>query len=329
MQDQIQEKLNRKEKRRLLLQNILPFTGLVFIFIFLMVLTRGALIKSGNLLNLINQCFTVIIVGVGAVFVYAHGGMDFSLGSSCGLAQYVCVVVLMQMQMPVWTAILAAMLIGTLSSGLVGSISYKLGVPVFVVSLCVRSMCSGLLSMFVNGAGGEVNLNYSRYAAYNNEFLKLGVILVMIAVGYYLFEKTAFGKSQKAIGGNATCARHAGINVFKTQMLAYLFLGACVGIAAFFQVIRFGAVSSQSGSGLEFDIMIAMVLGGFPMQGGSAARLRSMIIGAMTSTLLTNGLVLANVDVGMINGIKGILLIIIVAISYDRTTMKQINMLSM
>ena len=107
-------------------------------------------------------------------------------------------------------------------------------------------------------------------------------------------------------------------------MLSHLILGVCVGIAACFQMVRAGSVSSQSGSGLEFNIMIALALGGFPMAGGASAKIRSTIIGVLTITFLTNGLTLAGMDSTYINLVKGLLFILIVAVSYDRSNLKQV-----
>lgn len=324
----IQDVLIKKQKQKELISTLLPFTGFVFITVFLIIATKGVLIKESNLLNLVNQCFTVSLVGIGAVFVYAHGGMDFSIGASSGLAQYICIFFLTKLGLPLPVAIFGAIATGMLASTLVGSVSMVLRVPVFVTSLCVRAVCAGILTMLVNGQGGQMNLDYQKYIGFNNEILKLAVLIVMIAIGYYFFEKTSLGKSEKAMGGNILTAFQAGIKVGKNRIFAYGIMGFCVGLAAFFQVIRLGYVSSNSGSGLEFDIMIAMVLGGFPMEGGSMAKLRSVIVGAATITILSNGLILWGVDVSLINGIKGILLIAIVALSYDRSSLKQVNMMA-
>ena len=326
--EDIQEVLIKKQKRKELISTLLPYTGLLFITVFLIFATNGLLIKQSNMVNLINQCFTVMIVGVGAVFVYAHGGMDFSVGASCGLAQYVCVFLLTKLGLPLPIAILGAIATGVIASSLVGSASIVLRVPAFVTSLCVRAICAGVLSMLVNGQGGQMAIDYKKYLIFNNSFLRLAVLVIMIAFVYYFFEKTSLGKSEKMMGGNILTAFHSGIKINKNRILAYAIMGASVGIAAFFQVMRLGTVSSNSGSGLEFDIMIAMVLGGFPMAGGSAAKLNAVIVGAATITILSNGLILWGIDVSIVNGIKGLLLIAIVALSYDRSSLKQVDMMA-
>jgi ribose transport system permease protein len=53
-----------------------------------------------------------------------------------------------------------------------------------------------------------------------------------------------------------------------------------------------------------------------------------VIIGALTITILSNGLVLWGLDYLLVNGVKGLLFLIIVAISYDRTNQNQMNFTS-
>jgi ribose transport system permease protein len=318
----VQELLDQKAKRKKMLLSVLPFAGLVFISVFFIVVTRGGILKPGNLNNLLSQCFSVSLVAVGASFVYAHGGFDFSIGTSCGLAQLVCAVMLLS-NMPTWSGFVACIAIGVICSLTVGGSSLLFRIPVFIASLCVRSICWGIVSVSVSKS--DISINYAKYASYNNEFLKLGVLLFVIAAGYYLFEYTSLGKSVKAIGGNTITARQAGVNIAGSVLLAYTLLGICVGIAGFFQLVRLGSVTGSSGSGLEFDIMTALVLGGFPLTGGSAAKIRSAIIGAFTVTILSNGLILWGVNYVFVSGLKGLLFLVIVAISYDRTNLKQMS----
>lgn len=71
--------------------------------------------------------------------------------------------------------------------------------------------------------------------------------------------------------------------------------------------------------------MMAIVLGGFPMTGGDRSKIASAIIGALTVTCLSNGLQLWGLDALLVSGVKGILFVIIVALSYDRSAGKLVS----
>jgi ribose transport system permease protein len=320
---QIQIDLDKKATRKKLLEAALPFTGLFFIFIFFVAVTGGKFLNLGNLENLVNQSFVLILVAVGAAFVYANGGMDFSMGTVSGVSQLVMGLFLVNLHVPAWVAISVCILTSVVCMGMVGGLSLVFKVPVFVASLCMRSICTGILTTVLSSS--EIILSYGRYLSFNNAILKAVVLVLVFAMGYYLFEFTSIGKKERAIGGNQATAQQAGISVSRNIFVSYIFLGICIGIASFFTMFRASLVSSQSGSGLEFNIMTAIVLGGFPFSGGDRARLHSAVIGAVTVSILTNGLTLWGLDPMLVNGVKGLLFLVIIGLSYDRSKGKLVQ----
>lgn len=325
---EVQDALTLKMKRKERIVNLLPIIGFVVITVAMVIATKGKILSRTSISTLIVQIFTITLIGVGAVFVYAHGGMDFSIGSSSGLAQFLCAYLMVKLGCPAWLGILGSIIVGMLCCGITGTVAITLGVHPFVGSLCVKTVAAGLLSIFAENAGGQLSIEYSKYTFFNNTWVRLMVLLIMVGIGFYLFENTKLGKIQKAIGGNGNTVRQAGINVNKYKLTAYLILGVCVGIAAFFQLTRLGTVSSTSGSGLEFNMMIAMVLGGFPMSGGSFAKFRQFILGGVTMTILSSGLIMCGLDVSLVAGVKGLIMLLIVGLTYDRSVMKQVTMIS-
>lgn len=320
---QIQLTLDKKARKTKIINDVLPFTGLIFITLFFLLVTKGLLISASNLENLLNHCFTLTIISVGASFVYAHGGFDFSLGASCGLAQLVGASLLVYTDLPIWLAIIICILTAVISSAIVGGSSLLFHVPVFVASLCVRSIAIGILSTAT--AETEIILNYGKYQHINNTAVKTLILLVIVAVGFFLFEYTRLGKYEKSIGGNIDTARQAGIKTGKNIFLAYIILGVCVGIAAVFTMFRTSLISASTGTGLEFDVMTAIVLGGFPLTGGDRSKIQSTIIGVFTVTILSNGLILWGLDPNLISGVKGLLFLVIVGLSYDRSSGKIVS----
>jgi ribose transport system permease protein len=320
---EVQQALLKKESRRELIGKILPYAGLAFIFLFFLIVTKGALINEANRANLINQSFTLTLVCVGAAFVYAHGGSDFSIAATCGCGQLAAGLLLTTTDLPVWLCLSACIGVTVLGACMTAGMGLVLGVPVFVGSMCIRYVFSGILSTATQRS--TIFISHAKYGYMNNSDLKAFILVAFILVGYYLFEYTALGKNQRAIGGNMLTARQAGTKVRQSILIAYILMGFCVGVAAIFQMFRNGSVSGSSGTGLEFNLLMAIVLGGFPLTGGEKSRLSSAVIGALTVTILSNGLVLWGVDPNIMNGIKGLLFIAIVAVSYDRSMGKLVS----
>ena len=319
---EIQQQLDKKAARMNLFKNIVPYVGLVFVTIFFLIVTKGKFFAANNIQNLINQSFVLIMIAIGSSFVYAHGGMDFSIGPVAGVAQLVlCLLLLKGLPLPL--CILICIVVCVLASMSTAGITLLLGVPVFVGSMAVRTMFSGILSTATQAQTYAVDFN--TYSYMNATWIKAVLIIALIAVGYYLFNKTTIGKYNKALGGNPLTAQQAGVNRKRYVLIAYILMGICVGLAATFAFFRTGKATSSSGSGWEFNIMMAIILGGFPMSGGERSKISSAIIGALTVTFLTNGLGLWGLDALLINGVKGFLFVAIVALSYDRSAGKLVD----
>ncbi len=313
---QKQAELIHRMKRKNRISAIVPFLGLVFIVIFFAIVTDGRTVNSNNLINLVNQSYTLIIVCVGAAFVYGYGGMDMSVGYVQGFISVIIAIIAMNHLVPAWIVLPISIVCGMLISSINGIVSVYTRVPVFVVSLCIMNICKGIVATAV--ADTDIYMSYSEYSGWNNNVLKGIVLIFIIAAGYYTFEYTQIGKKLKIMGGNITAAKLSGINVTKYTILAYVIIGATVGIVAFFTLTRTGVVTASTGSGLMLDVMTAIVLGGFPLFGGAKAKIRSAVIGAVTVSVLSNGLTIWGLNPNYVNGVKGILFLIIVCISYER-----------
>lgn len=315
LQDEISKKNARKNQ---LVKTILPFAGLVFVIVFFIIGTQGRNLTPTNLSNLIDQIFTTLLVSLGAIFIYAHGGMDMSLGSICGVSQLLAAEVILVFNYQIHPLLILVLTLVTCSvlCSISAIVHVVMKVPVFVVTLCMSFACTGILTSVTSKT--DVRIDFHFLEAYNSTGIRFGVLAVMIILAILLFERTKIGKIQKGIGGNPVAVAQSGINVGKYKVIAFIITGICLGLASFLQFSRLCSVTSGSGGGIQLNVMIALVLGGMPLSGGATSKMRSAIIGAITITVLTNGLTLMGANVYIIDGIKGILFVIIVALSYLR-----------
>ncbi|MHB8127854.1 MAG: ABC transporter permease [Mobilitalea sp.] len=311
-----QQEIIKKMKRKNMVSAIIPFLGVVFIFIFFAIVTDGKTVSSSNITNLVNQSYTLIIVAVGATFVYAYGGMDMSCGAVQGLVSVIIAYLALQGTLPAWMMLPIAIIIGMMISSINGILSVVTNVPVFVVSLCINFVCTGAVATIVSKA--DIYMPYAEYSSWNNNVLKTVILILVIAVGYYVFEYTKIGKNLKAIGGNKNTAEQSGIKSKVYIIVAYMIIGASIGLISFFTLTRTGTVSAQTGAGLMLDVLTAIVLGGFPLAGGAKSKIRSAVLGAIIVAMLSNGLTIWGVDPNYVGGIQGILFLVIVYLSYER-----------
>ena len=144
--------------------------------------------------------------------------------------------------------------------------------------------------------------------------------IVIFVVAYLAFTYTGLGSRLKAIGAEETAARFAGIRVDRTKMLIYMTAGCITGLAAFINSVKVGSVTSTAGNQLETQIMIALVLGGMPVNGGAKVRFYNIILGVMTYKVLSSGLVMLMIPTQLQQLILGIIFLIEVALFSDRKT---------
>ncbi len=308
--------LTKKDSKISILSAALPLLGLVFVIVLFSALTGGQMLQMKNLSIIINQAFTVCLIAIGGIFVYAHGGMDFSIS---GLVCLNCVVtgIMLQNGISPVLAVLTVLAMGILSGTLVGGVSVYLKIPVFLASLAVQYILKGIGESSIQG---KVTIYIPAYFSrfFNNWGFRITVLAAVFLLGWYLFNRTKVGKYQKAIGGNETVAALSGVNTRKYIILSHILLGLCASVASIFSVAKSGAVAANSGAGLELDVLVALVLGGMPLSGGCRARIRAAVLGALTVTALQNGLTLVGVDASIVEGITGVLFIVCVAFTFVR-----------
>ncbi len=301
------------DQTKQIIQMLLPAAGTLFILIFFGIVTGGRIFSKSNIVSILNQCFTLMIAAVGGTFVYAHGGIDMSIGAVQAICMWIGILTINDFGW--FPGLLVALAVGAFCGLVTGGTHVVLGIPAFITSMCVQYICRGIVTTVTVAKSIKVATFFYRF---NNPYLKLAVLLIVITIGTILFEYTKLGKGLKAIGGNSRAAEFSGIRAKRYTIAAYMVLGLCMGLTAFFAISREGAVQAGSGQGLELDMMLAIALGGLPFTGGAAARMSCAVLGSLTTTLLGNGLVLWGIPVEAVEGIKGILFLCVIAITYER-----------
>lgn len=302
------------------IRNFLPLAGLLIVFIAFAVLSGGRNLTSSNLQSIFNQSFFIMLAGICATFVYAHGGIDLSIGGLEGICMLIAVVSMRNIGFV--PALFLVILTGIVSGILIGGISVYGNIPVFITGLSLQYIYRGILKVATSKALITVPNQYTWLDSWG---VKAVVLVAAAAVVGYLFNYTKIGRYEKAIGGNATATTLCGVNAKKYSVLAYVILGIGVGIAGLFAMVRAGGVNPQAGAAYEMDVLIAVVLGGMPLTGGAAARVRCGIIGALLIVVIENGFVLLGADPNLVDGIKGIIFIATVFVTIARRKGQVVN----
>ena len=123
---------------------------------------------------------------------------------------------------------------------------------------------------------------------------QIWLLLIFAVLAAIVLGRTTLGRTLYAIGNNETGARFSGLPVNRNLLIIYTFSGLMSALAAYIFVSRVSTTRSDMGSGLELDVIAAVVLGGTSIFGGSGSIIGTLI-GVVLIQLLKNGLALSGV----------------------------------
>jgi ribose transport system permease protein len=296
------------------LKGVMPYLGLLLVIIVFGIATGGRFLNIQNLLIILNQAVVVIIAGTGVAYVISMGSLDFSPGASSALSAALGAIVISATNSAI-LGFLTIISFALLTGLLIGIIHTKFKVPSFVLTLSILFMYRGLAIMACRGGSIGLPLWMRVLDTYT---VKFGVLIFVFIIFFYIFTFTRIGVYCRAIGSNEIAAKFSGGPVEKVKIQAFTISGLLIGVAASVLLIKSGGVSTKFGIFLEVDVLTALVLGGLPITGGSGSKMRSIILGAFLLMALSNGLLMVGTTDRVLQLLKGLIFLIVVALSFDR-----------
>lgn len=263
----------------------------------IMAFTSEQFFTVDNLLNQARLATEVGLVALPMTYIIITGGIDLSAGSTLGLCAIMLGVLWKSFGLPLELAIALTLVIGALAGLVNGWIITRVGVPPLIATLATLALYRGLAEgisqarsvrgypdwFFVLGQG--------ELAGIPTQLWFLAVLIVLFGVA---LARTSFGRTLYAIGNNETASRFSGLPVDRAKLLIYGLSGLMSGLAAWIFVSRVSTTRSDMGTGLELDVIAAVVLGGTSIFGGTGSILGT-VLGVALVQVLKNGLALTGV----------------------------------
>jgi len=299
-----------KNRQSVSVADWMPIIIFVVIAAIFGIATKGTIFTPTNLTNIFNQSLATIIAALGMVFVASMGGTDITHGSLVALATALGSMAAAKGGV-IWL-VPVIIFVGAASGLLIGTINARFKVPSFMTSLALliayRALVNLLLSSTIYKFPQELSF-------FGELWFEVVAVIILIIIITYVFHYTPFGTYVRAIGENENSVRFSGINVEKVKIIAFVISGVMAAIAGIFLTARIGGTNNTLGSGFEMKVMMAMFIGGIPVQGGMGSKLYKLVIGAPTIILLENGLVLCGADGAVTQLIRGIVLLLVIYIT--------------
>jgi len=281
---------------------------LVILLVIMFVLSRMSerFLTAGNLFALTRLFVEVGLMTLPMTMIIITGGTDLSVGSMFGFTSVMLGAAWSYWGLPLPGAILVALGFGLLCGAFNGLLITKLKIPPLIVTLATLAIYRGLAYGVsqARSVGGWPKAFQFLGQGYVGPFPVQFLIWVVAAVAAALFlSRTALGRYVYAIGNNETGALFSGIPVDRLKLALYMFSGFMAALAGVVFVSRVTTTRADAATGLELDVIAAVVLGGTSIAGGSGSILGTTL-GLLIISLLRNGLTLA--------GIKGDATVIII-----------------
>lgn len=270
-----------------------------------------------NMKNLAFQTAPVGIIAVGGTFVFIAGGFDLSVGAISGFGAIIAGKAFLGTGVGLWGSLLLGALVG-LGCGVGNGLLVTLGkVNAFIATLATSIVIYGFAQVVTGG--NLVSVSANRFSilglgsAWGINYPVFVWIAFALAAGF-LLSRTRFGRYAYATGGNAEAARLAGVRVNVVRAATFAISGLAAGIAGVILFSEVGTAQWNANSGIEFDAITAIVLGGTSLLGGEGAIWRT-VLGAFFLQMIGNGFDLLGTTPQWQYVIKG--LILAAAVSLD------------
>lgn len=296
---------------------LLPFSLLFVVLTF----SSGSFLNTTNLLNILDQQSSLLIIAAAGTLVLVTGGIDLSVGATYAFASVVSA------QYAEKHSILSSVILGVALGLIVGIINgvvvAYLKINPLIATLAMSFVIGGLGSKFTKGnlivltdKPEYGKIAQSVWLGVNTSIWIMAVIVVLLGI---LLTRTIIGRYMIAAGGNAQAARLAGVRVNRVRIIAFALSGAAAAVAGIIDASRVLSASAALGSTLAFTVLAGIVVGGTSIAGGDGS-VWLTVVGVLFIALIGNGFDLLGIDPLYQQITLGLILLVAVGIdAYGRS----------
>jgi simple sugar transport system permease protein len=291
--------------------NELGLLGAIVVLYVVLALTAGGFMTSGNQLGILRDASTIGIAAAGMTFVIIAGEIDLSIGPAVAFASVFLALAIGDWGLPIWLGLLGTLAVGTALGAFAGVLRAQWAVPSFIATLGLWMALRGLGQQMTDALPVPLPVNgfFDTLAGTILGVPTPAIVMVLVfALFAWIARYTAYGRSVFAVGGNANAARLSGIDLKRVRVAIFATTGLLSAITGILLAARLGSGNGGAATGLEFDVITAVVIGGTALAGGRGSMLGTFL-GVIFMTLIVNGLVLLGVDPFFQNVVRGVIIV--------------------
>jgi simple sugar transport system permease protein len=282
--------------------------GALAVFVFFSIVADKFLTAAG-IATWLDDSATLGIMAVAVAMLMIGGEFDLSAGVLTASTALVTAIFATQVGLNVWLSLLLSLVFALGVGALNGWLVVRTGLPSFIVTLGTFLALQGLnlgvtrlITDSVQVAGMRAADGYESAGFVFASWVTIGdtsfQISILWWVGFtalaaWILVRTKFGNWTFAVGGSAPSARAVGVPVARTKILLFMGTALAAWLVGSINILRFTTVQANQGIGLEFQFIIAAVIGGCLLTGGFGSAIGAAI-GALIFGMARQGIVFAN-----------------------------------
>lgn len=233
--------------------------------LFALLPASGAVFTSPqNLRALISNQGVPLLIAVAAVFPLAAGYFDFSVGAVAATSSVVTAAALSHFAAPLPVAVLLGVLVGAIIGTLLGLLIAYAGVNPFISTLGVATLLGGAIFAYTGGLRISAGIPEDLTDIGSRDWLGVPRVVVVAGavalVAWWILSQSVFGRRLYAVGSNARATHLIGVDVRRTQLLAFVASGTIAGIGGVLLLARNGGATSDNGMMMLFPALTAVLL---------------------------------------------------------------------
>lgn len=236
-----------------------------------------------NISNVLIQCSALGLLAIGQTFVILCGLIDLSVGQLLGLAVVVSCAIMNGQSSLAAEAAAAAVAIGVGVGVINGWLNQWLRIHSLILTFGMMGMLEGIIFVYTDRSVGAAAPQFRFLASGHLGWVPAAAALLLAAtaLAHLILTRTPFGRHIYAVGGDEEHARRLGVDTARVKRFAFVMSGLSAGLAGILVAGRLGTGFPNAGNGYELDAIVAVVLGGTSLAGGSGG-----VIGTVAAVLV-------------------------------------------
>jgi ribose transport system permease protein len=293
--------------------------GLLFLLVVVFTVGNGNFLSPYNLNTIASYSAILLMVGLGQMNPILIGGIDLSVG---GLMSFISVIFITSLKIIGLWAFPLCLIIAVVVGFVNGNILTRIKIPSFIATLGTGGILTSLALLISPLPVDLPPADYGLLGLVNGSILGVPNLLLLMVVGFLFFylvlRFTVSGRRIYYTGSNIKMSWMSGIDIVKTRNLAFALSGLGAGIAAILlSCTQFGG-DPTSGNVYILQSIAAVVVGGTALTGGTGGPINTLI-GTLILAVMENGMNVIGVDAYFQQSILGLVIIISVALTFDRS----------